>query len=152
MSKFRYALLKLFCGFFPFSYFRGAVFKEDLKDFNELSGIGNISIKEEIIILIQDGTFRGLEKDIITRVTKSKLAFYFFIEVVVFVFGFPIAVSKFICIDQCTIDTYRAFAFAFNFPFGDECPFELFCTMLEQTLEGLPYGSFVGYVDGFESL
>ena len=86
MSKFRYTLLKLFGSFFPFGYFRGAIFKEELKDFYKLSGIGNIGIKEEVIILIQDGTFRGLEKDIVTRVTKGKLTFYFFIEVVVFVF------------------------------------------------------------------
>src|SRR5664280_111168 len=52
MSKFRDALLKLFRSFFPLGYFRGAIFKEELKDFNELSGIGNISIKEEIVILV----------------------------------------------------------------------------------------------------
>jgi hypothetical protein len=152
MSKFRDTLLKLFRGFFPFGYFRGAVFKEELKDFNKLSGICNILIKKEIIILIENGSLRGLEQDIITRVTKGKLAFYFFIEVIVFVFGFPVAVSKFISIDQSTINTNGVFAFAFDFPLGDESPLELFSAVVEQTLEGLAYGSFVGYVDGLESL
>ena len=69
-----------------------------------------------------------------------------------FIFGFPVAVSKFICIYESTINTYGGFSVAFNFPFGDECPFELFSAVVEQGLECLAYGSFVGDVDGIKSL
>jgi len=86
---------------------RSFVVEEGVDDGDEGFGLLDALVKNARAALIKDGALGRLKNDVVTRIALVQLALNFFGEVVLFIFGFPIAVGKVVEVNQCTINDDR---------------------------------------------
>lgn len=84
----------------------------------------------------------GLENDVVAGIAFIELALDFLSEVVFFVFGFPVAVGKFVVVDEGAVDADRS-AGALDEIFGNEGEFGIgaLAAFGQEGLEGATDGS-----------
>ena len=88
----------------PFGNRWRPVRKKGFKGLDELLWIGQIGVENGRVILPQNPPLRRLKEDVVAGIPGRKLALHFGGQVVVRVFGLPIAVRQIELVDQRTID------------------------------------------------
>jgi len=76
-----------------------------------------------------------LEQDVVTRVAHLEFALDFPLQIVVDVFGLPIAMGQMEIVDQSAIYTQREFVRAPEFPFRNQSPIMLSRAMGQKVLK-----------------
>jgi hypothetical protein len=71
----------------------GFVVEEMIDELREIVGLGDIFVGDAGSGLIEHGALGSLEDDVVARVAFIELGFDFAVEVVFFVFSFPVAVG-----------------------------------------------------------
>ena len=115
-----------------------------IDDFDQGLGARDVFVEDASAALIKNGAFGRLKYGVVCRVAFVELALDFSLQVVLFVFGFPIAVREFVVVDQCAVNDHRRFR-ALYAVFRNECEFGIgpFSARSEQTLKGTTDGAFV---------
>jgi hypothetical protein len=109
-------------------------------------GLGDILVGDAGSGLVEDGALGSLEDDVVAGIAFLQLGFDFAVEIVFFVFGFPVAVGEVEGVEERAVDADGG-VLAFDLEFWDEGEFELASTGGEQVLEGAADGHFVAYVE-----
>ena len=146
-GEFGDALGEIVDGFFPFEDVRRFVVEEGVDDVHEGVGLFDAVVENFCVALIEDGAFGSLEDDVVARVAFVELAGDFAGEIVVFVFGFPVAVGEVVHVDESAVDDDGG-ASAFDAVFGNESELGTgpLSALGQECLEGAADGAFV--VDG----
>ena len=102
-----------------------------------------VGVKSEAVVLPEHGAVRGLAEDVVARVAGDEFALDFEGEVVVLVFGLPIAVNEMEVDDEGAVDD-EAFAVAVvDGVLGYEGPAGLAGAVFEERLEDSADSGFV---------
>ena len=96
------------------------VVEELIDDLDEGFGAGDVFVEDARAALIENGAFGGLKDDVVARIALVELELDFLGEVVLFVFGFPIAVRQVVEVDQCSVDDDGRTTGSLDPVFGDE--------------------------------
>ena len=113
-----------------------AVLKEELEDFDEVFGFGEVAVEGDAVVLVgdavvlvgdavvlvEDGAVGGLEEDIGEGVAFGYFGLDLLLQVVGGVFGLPEAMDEGEFVDQCAVCAERLFAGAFELVLLDEVP------------------------------
>ena len=137
-------VLELGDGLLPGGVLLRAVGKEGVEGFDELGGVGEVVVEDHAPVLPQNRSFGGLEEDVVARVAGGEFALDFGGQVVVDVFGFPVAVREAEVVDEGAVDDDALAAAGVDGVFGHEGPAGLAGAVLEEGLEGGANGGFVG--------
>ena len=137
-------VLELGDGLLPGGVLLRAVGKEGVEGFDELGGVGEVVVEDHAPVLPQNRPFRRLEEDVVARVAGGEFALDFGGQVVVDIFGFPVAVREAEVVDEGAVDDDALAAAGVDGVLGHEGPAGLAAAVLEESLESGAHGGLVG--------
>jgi hypothetical protein len=123
-------------GFFPVDLMGLAVLEEELEDFDEAIGFGEVAVEGDAVVLVEDGAVGGLEEDVGEGVAGGDFGFDLALEIVGGVFGFPEAVDEGEVVDEGSVGAEGLFGCAFELVLLDEVPGVGWAAAFEEVSEG----------------
>jgi len=110
--------------------------EEELEDFDEVFGFGEVAVEGDAVVLVEDGAVGGLEEDVGEGVARGYFGFDLFLQVVGGVLGFPQAVDEGEGVDEGSVGAERLLVGAFELVLLDEVPVVGAGAFLEKVGEG----------------
>ena len=71
---------------------------------NQIGGFGNVYVKGDLSVLVEDGALRCLEEDIVQRIACVLFLLRHLSEVILYIFRFPVGERESVCVEDGTVD------------------------------------------------